>query len=132
MHSDTDSLFEDIIVVGTLDMLRPCISQIAAQNECEAEEPRRRETSEHFGIIHILCPKGKKEVGIVVTLTLQGLPGERTLLEIAPGPQTDRAIQRRFLLALRAEFARLGLLSPSAKSQPPDKKPRMGFLSQEQ
>ena len=132
MHSDTDSLFEDIIVVGTPDMLRPLISQIAAQNECEAEEPRRRETSEHFGIIHILCAKGKKEEGIVVTLTLQGLPGERTLLKTAPRPQADRAIRRRFPLALRAEFARLELWSPPAESQPPDEKPRIGFLPQEQ
>ena len=128
MHSDTHSLFEDIIVHATPDILRPHISRIAVQNDCEANEPHRPETSEHRAIIHIVCAKGKKELGIVVTLTLTALPLNRTLLETAPRPQADRPTRTRFLLALRGEFVRLGLWSPPAESQPPDEKPRIGFL----
>ena len=112
----------EIIVSGTPSILRPLISQIASQNECEALEPRRPETSEHFGIISIypVLHKGEK---LVAKLTLQEIPGGRTLLKINPGAEADLDKLTRFLRALQNELTRLGLWEP-----PPEPKPPLGFI----
>lgn len=117
-----------MIVSGSPPILRPLINKVAAQNECVALEPRRPETSEHFGIIIIYPIKGKGET-LVARLTLQELPGNRTSLEIEVGPKADPDRRAPFLSSLQDEFVRLGFWSRLAKLELPKERPRIGFLS---